>query len=198
MKSGWITAISIAILAVGTTTWAGGTGPTGPAPGVSPGLGERLQQQERQKLLPKPKAPIPLARECRDPAAQSLTFQVLSRGLHPTEGRIRITGVVKNVGNAVFESDPRQATAALYETPAGGRGTIKAQQSIARLEPNAMITLNYERDWSISTEFPPTFALLISYDPDIYLDANKKNDDCNQNNNKKELPGTEINRGWPR
>ena len=141
------------------------------------------------------KAPIPL-KDCRDPAAQSLDFQVLSRGLHRTEGRIRITGVVKNVGNAVFESDPRQATVALYETHPGAQGTIKAQQSIARLAPNATITLNFERDWSIAAEFPPTFALLISYDPDIYLDANKKNDDCNRNNNKKELSGAEINRLW--
>lgn len=159
---------------------------------TAPAAAQRIPPR---KIPPPRRIPIPVI-QCRNPAAQSLTFQVLSRGLHRTEGRIRITGVVKNVGNAVFESDPRQATAALYETPAGGRGTIKAQQSIARLEPNATITLNIERDWSTSTEFPPTFTLLISYDPDIYIDGNKNNDDCNQNNNKKELSGAEINRRW--
>ncbi|MGZ5441349.1 MAG: hypothetical protein ACXW5U_05515 [Thermoanaerobaculia bacterium] len=133
---------------------------------------------------------------CRDPAAQSLTFQIISRGAHRTEGRIRITGVVKNVGDAVFQSDPRQANVALYETSPGARGTVRAQQGIARLEPNHTITLDFERDWSISTEFPPTYSLLITYDPDIYIDANKNNDDCNRNNNKKELTGAEINRQW--
>jgi hypothetical protein len=145
--------------------------------------------------IPRPKVP-PIVL-CMDPAAQSLTFQVLSGDSRHTDGRIRITGVVKNVGNRVFESDPRQATVAIYETHPGERqGTIKAQQSIARLAPNATITLTFERPWSLSAEFPPTFALMITYDPDIYLDANKNNDDCNRNNNKKELSGDEINRRW--
>ena len=146
-------------------------------------------------LPPQPQAPKKRM-WCRDPAVQSLTFQVISRGAHRTEGRIRLTGVIKNVGDAVFESDPRQATVALYETVPGGRATVKAQESIARLEPNRTITLNFERDWSIATEFPPTYSLLITYDPDIYIDANKNNDDCNRNNNKKELTGAEINRQW--
>ena len=165
------------------------------AQGGPPVSGEQFKRVEKDKLQPKK----PFIKECGDPAAQSITFQVISRDAgHKTQGRIQITGVVKNVGNAVFESDPKQATVALYETPAGGRGTVKAQQSISHLEPNAVITLKYETNWSTSVEFPPTFMLLISYDPDIYLDANKKNDDCNQNNNRKELPGSEINRGWSR
>jgi len=143
-----------------------------------------------------PRPPIKGSRPCMDPAAQSLTFQVISRGPQRTEGRIRLTAVVKNVGGVAFVSDPRQATAALYETPVGGRGIIRAQQSIARLEPNATITLTYECNWSASTEFPPNFALLISYDPDIYIDANKNNDDCGRTNNKKDLAGDEINRRW--
>ena len=57
--------------------------------------------------------------------------------------------------------------------------------------------LSWERDWNSSSpsegEFPNSYRLLILYDPDIYMDANKDNDDCNQNNNKKERSGTEIN-----
>lgn len=56
--------------------------------------------------------------------------------------------------------------------------------------------ISIPRPVRIRTEFPPTYTLLISYDPDIYLDANKNNDDCNRNNNKKELTGAEINRLW--
>ncbi len=150
-----------------------------------------------QLLIKKPTINIPVG--CPDPAAESLTFRVLSKDAKfpMSAGRILITGVVKNVGNAVFESDPRQANVTLYEIQAGGRGIVKAQQSISRLEPDATITLTYTTDWNKAIEFPVTYSLVISYDPDIYLDANKKNDDCNQNNNKKELPGTEINRLWP-
>ena len=57
--------------------------------------------------------------------------------------------------------------------------------------------LTYERDWNSSSpsegEFPNSYRLLITYDPDIYQDANKANDDCNQGNNKKNRSGTEIN-----
>lgn len=159
---------------------------------TAPTVAQPLGGNRPKSPIPRPKIPRQIVL-CRDPAAQSLTFQILSRS---PEGRIRITGVVRNVGNAVFESDPRQAIVALYETHPGARGTVKAQQSIARLAPNATITLNYELGWSPSSEFPPTFDLLISYDPDIYLDGNLKNDDCNQANNKKALSGEEINRRW--
>jgi hypothetical protein len=141
---------------------------------------------------------VPVVKECRDPSADSLTFQILSHDkAHKTRGRIRVTGVVKNIGNAAFESDPRQAQALLSEIPAeGGAGTIKAQRAIASLAPGASFTLRFERDWDTAREFPPKFTLLVTYDPDIYMDANKKNDDCNQNNNRRELTGEQINRTW--
>ena len=177
------------MLAAGTTTWAGG--PPGPAPKL-PAPGERLQEQLR-------KPPLPLA-ECRDPAAISLKYRVIAKDPKwpATQGRIRIEGVVKNVGNAVFESDPRQAVAELLEEPLGGRATVKAQRNIARLDPGATLDLGYERSWDTATEFPPNYILQITYDPDIYIDANKKNDDCNKNNNRTELTGAAINATWPR
>lgn len=143
--------------------------------------------------IPRPKIPTRIVL-CRDPAAQSLTVQILSRGPHTTEARIRITGVVKNVGNRIFESDPRQALVDISETHPGARATIKAQQNIARLAPNETITLNFELAWLASSEFPPTYALMITYDPDIYIDGKPNNDDCNQRNNRKDLSGDEINR----
>jgi len=169
---------------------------------AQPPISEKLRKQIQPPVVPQEKlrTPIPpVIKECRDPAAVSLTFQVLSRDrAYPTQGRIRLTGVVKNVGNVAFESDPRQASAQLTEQSPGGRPAIRAQQDIANLAPNATITLTYELAWDTAREFPPTFTLLLSYDPDIYLDANKKNDDCNQNNNKKELTGAAINAGWSR
>ncbi len=135
----------------------------------------------------------------QDPAALGVKFQVLSKDPKwPTQGKIRITGEVKNVGSTPFQADPRQAVAALTETAPGARPVTRAQQNIGNLAPGASLTLTYERDWNTATEFPPTYGLQITYDPDIYLDANKKNDDCNQKNNKAQLTGAQINSAWPK
>ena len=192
-KSGWIAALGIGMLTVGSLTWAGG--PAGPAP-TSP------------KPSPAPTIPgvhptiPPITKECRDPKAMAVKFQVISKDPKwpTTQGKIRITGEVKNVGNAVFESNPgqQQASAQLFEEPAGGRGVFKAEQKFANLAPGASIFVNHERAWNTATEFPPKYILMIVYDPDIYIDANKKNDDCNRDNNRAELTGAAINAAWPR
>lgn len=55
----------------------------------------------------------------------------------------------------------------------------------------------FEREWNASSpaegEFPPTYKLAISYDPDIYIDGTKSNDDVNGRNNRKSRAGTGIN-----
>lgn len=185
MKSGRIAAIGMAVLMVGSAAWAQVPKPTIPKPGV-------------EQLRPRP-IPLPI-KECRDPKALGVKFAVISRDKKwpTTQGRIRITGEVKNVGNAAFESNPgqQQASAQLFEEPAGGRGVFKAERKFANLAPGASIFVNYERDWNRATEFPPKYILMIVYDPDIYIDANKKNDDCDRNNNRAELTGQQINSGW--
>lgn len=143
-----------------------------------------------------------ISRACPDPAAVELKFQIVRRDTQ-FKGRIRITGVVKNIGGKPFLCGPNQAKAYLYELPAGvppasaTGGRIVAQKEIRNLPAGASLFLTYERDWNSSSpsegEFPNSYRLLISYDPDIYQDANKNNDDCNQNNNKKDRSGTEIN-----
>lgn len=188
MKNGWIAAIGMAVLTVGSAAWAQVPGPTLPKPDPRP-------------TIPgiRPTIPLPIKLlECRDPKAMGVKFAVISKdpAWPTTRGKIRITGEVKNVGNAAFESDPRQASAQLLEERPGVRAEMKAQQNIARLNPGQSINLNYDRAWDVATEFPPKFILMIVYDPDIYIDANKKNDDCNRNNNQAELTGQTINKGW--
>jgi hypothetical protein len=146
--------------------------------------------------------PGTLTRACPDPAAHEIRFRIVRR-YSQFRGRIRITGIVKNVGGKAFIAGPNQAKAYLYQLPAGvpcanaTGGTIVAQRAITNLAAGATLSLSWERDWNSSSpsegEFPPCYRLLIIYDPDIYMDASKDNDDCNQNNNKKERSGTEIN-----
>ncbi len=132
---------------------------------------------------------------CPDPAAYQILFEMVRR-FTQFKGRIRIVGVVKNVGGKDFRSNSEQASAHLYEGFPGGRFNLVAHRPFANLAKGAEIRVTYERDWNISSpaegEFPPTYRLLIVYDPDITLDGNKDNDDCNSRNNKKERSGSEI------
>jgi hypothetical protein len=144
----------------------------------------------------------PFPRDCMDPAAVEIRFDIVRR-YSQFRGRIRITGVVKNIGSKAFQSGPGQAKAYLYQLPPGvpcpnaTGGTVVAEKGFTNLAPGAVITVSWERDWNSSSpsegEFPNCYRLLISYDPDIYIDGNDNNDDCNQNNNKKDRSGTEIN-----
>ena len=146
--------------------------------------------------------PGTLATLCTDPAAQEIRFEIAQRYTQ-FRGRIRITGVVKNIGGKAFIAGPDQAKAYLYQMPAGvpcanaTGGTMIAQKAIVNLAAGATSELSWERDWDSSSpsegEFPSCYRLFITYDPDIYMDASKDNDDCNQNNNKIDRSGTEIN-----
>lgn len=136
--------------------------------------------------------------DCIDPAATEIRFEIVRRDSQFT-GRIRITGVVKNIGNKAFQSGPNQAAAYLYQLPPGATsgGTLVAQQPFTDLAVGNALNVSWERDWNSSSpnegEFPNSYRLLIVYDPDIYMDANKENDDCNGNNNQKDRNGSEIN-----
>ena len=59
------------------------------------------------------------------------------------------------------------------------------------------ITVSFERAWDASSpaegEFPPTYTLRISFDPDIFIDGNEQNDDCRTSNNRLERSGSGIN-----
>ena len=82
-----------------------------------------------------------------------------------------------------------------HGTSTGGK--ILAQKVITNLNPGATISLNCERNWTSTPtsggEFPPTYRLQISYDPDVYKDNSTSNDDCSQQNNKKVRSGSDIN-----
>lgn len=144
----------------------------------------------------KPTIP-PVVKECRDPAAESLTFVILSHdAAHRTRGRIRLTGVVRNLGNAAFESNPNQAVARLSTVPTVGAPQVLRFQNIARLNPGASIQLSVDTAWDTAQEFAPKFVLSLDYDPDIGMDGNPKNDDCNMLNNRRELTADQINRQW--
>ncbi len=128
---------------------------------------------------------------CPDPGVASIDYAILSRTT-PFQGRVRITGTVKNLGRAPYVSNPRQQSVLLYEVPAAGPARLVAQRAFQNLAPDEAVTVAFDRDWRSSEEFPPSYRVIISYDPDILLDSNPKNDDCGAANNRRERPGGEI------
>lgn len=131
------------------------------------------------------------AQSCPDPAAQRIDFRIIARASR-FQGQVEISGVVKNVGQAAYESRPNQQSVHLYE---GNR--LVAQQAFQNLAPGQEVRVQFVRGWNASSpsegEFPPTYKLVIVYDPDIRLDGNPKNDDCRGNNDVLQRSGGDIN-----
>jgi hypothetical protein len=139
-----------------------------------------------------------LATGCPDPAAYDIRFQIVHRK-DKFNGRVRITGIIKNIGNKTFIPIHNQTNAYLYEMSPGTStgGKILAQKVITTLTPGAELSLSCERDWTITPtsggELPPGYRLQILYDPDVYKNTTPSNDDCNLKNNTKVLSGSKIN-----
>ncbi len=128
-----------------------------------------------------------------DPAVTALKVKLLRKysGFH---ARIAIVGYVKNIGNKDFESSPGQQSATLVKNIPGVRvPTVQKQRQFTTLPAGKGFIVVYETDWRTSQEFPPSFELYLSYDPDIRLDSNPQNDDAIPTNNSRKLDGRKLN-----
>jgi len=127
--------------------------------------------------------------------AMAINFTVVSC-TDKFKGTVRIEGVVKNTGGLNYTSGANQQAALLYEDN-GGRPRLVATKVFQNLTPGQEVKVSYTRAWYKSSpaegEFPPKYILVISYDPDIYIDGNDNNDDSNSSNNRMEKSGREIN-----
>ena len=135
------------------------------------------------------------ADQCTDPSADSIRFSIRRRSSQ-FRGLVRITGRVVNNGGD-FTSSSGQQSVVLYEVPLGGRGRVVARRDFTNLLSGQSIEVSYQRDWDASSpaegEFPPTYRVALSYDPDIYIDGNEGNDDCVSANNSLDVSGMGIN-----
>lgn len=127
-----------------------------------------------------------------DLAADAINFSVVS-AKSEFVGSVKIEGVVKNVGTLNYISNANQQMALLYEQTPGGTPKLVATKVFQNLAVNATVKFSFIRTWNKADEFPPTYILIIAFDPDIYIDANKNNDDSNVANNRLSKSGTEIN-----
>lgn len=128
-----------------------------------------------------------------DLKAEGLTYALVSQS-SATTGVVRISGKIKNIGNANFSSTIQQQYAAIYERPLGTTTeTEEIALNFTTMNAGEETTFFYDRNWDTTIEFQPEFILRIVMDPDITLDGNSNNDDINFNNHQIILQGNEIN-----
>jgi uncharacterized protein YdeI (BOF family) len=127
-----------------------------------------------------------------DLKAESITFSLVRR-IDDNRAIIRVTGTIKNVGREKYVSEERQQGVNLSEIQSStfpnpvGPTTVKKDQLFATLDPGATMQISYDMEWNKSNEFPPVFRLNITFDPDITMDGNTKNDDSVYANNKLDI-----------
>lgn len=134
--------------------------------------------------------PFPGKGLCPDPAVRDITFALVSRS-GKFKGRVKITGLVKNLGG-LYSSRVNQQKVQLTEND-----RVVAQKDFSNLGPGEELTLVYEREWNAhlppgTVLASPVYKLQILYDPDIASDGNPRNDDCNGGNNFLQRDGADI------
>jgi len=130
---------------------------------------------------------------CPDLQAASVNFQVVRR-YSQYSGLVKVTGTVKNIGKQHFVGNASQMAIILYEVRPGGSTRILRKASYPSINSGQSKSISTYVRWSTSNEFPPSYRISIVYDPDIKMDGNPRNDDCNSANNRKQRSGTDINR----
>lgn len=135
---------------------------------------------------------------CADPAAD-IELALISK-FGPTAGRVRVTGIVKNLGKAAWTatspSHHLQMVLARRDagTPADG---APAQPAIAirQLAPGQQYRIDYQTDWDTDKTGPYPGYVVRFFDagrmgarPAAYQP------DCRANNNRKEVTAADINR----
>jgi hypothetical protein len=160
----------------------------------------QIKPIESNKLpegVPIPNTSDALLQKDIDLAAESINFSVV-KVIDQFNAVVKIEGVVRNIGRLRYTSGANQQSVRLYEQN-GGLGTrrLLASRSFQNLAPNATVKVSFTRNWNKSSpaegEFPPTYVLVIGFEPDISIDGNTNNDDSNADNNSFTKSSREIN-----
>ncbi len=106
----------------------------------------------------------------------------------------KINASVINVGTAHYVSRRNQQTLNLYQ----GNSRLVKIWGFSRV--NRGQTLKFSKSFSNQPggEFVPSYKAMLSFDPDIYIDGNRANDDSNRNNNKATLSSSTLSSAFSR
>lgn len=127
-----------------------------------------------------------------NPAVTAIDFTLVSQE-SDSSGTVRITGTAENLGSGTFNSSAGQQSLQIWAGPSLTSLTLLASQDFEDLAPGEQVMVTFDVDWNTSMEFPPIYRVILSYDPDIYIDGNDQNDDCATSDNALQRDGSEIN-----
>lgn len=155
----------------------------------------KLQKYVQQNKLPEGTTiPVALLKKDIDLAAYEIKVTVISAS-SDSKAKLKIEGRIKNVGRLNYSSGAGQQVALLYEEVPGTAPRLMATKNFQNLAVNASTSFYFTKSWdkTANAEFPPNYFLIVTFDPDLYIDGNNNNDDAVATNNKITKPGSEIN-----
>jgi hypothetical protein len=159
-------------------------GPTiNPVPGVTDGVNGGLAGGDRLRQC--------LTGNVPDLAAKEIKYTLLRQDSR-YEGRVRVTGVIQNVGQRPYvESAGFAQMLTLTETNGGDNGWRRTRQTqrIPNLAIGEKMEISYEMNWSTSNEFPPFYEVKIS----LFAGRRVTNPECNTSNNRIQRDSEPVN-----
>ncbi|MEQ1797150.1 MAG: hypothetical protein ABL872_04310 [Lacibacter sp.] len=159
----------------------------------------KIQKSLQPNQIPKGiTVPANLLKKDIDLSAAEIKFSIVSVK-DRFNGTVKIEGVVKNVGRGNYTSGDNQQTVLLYEEVPGLSPKLVASRNFQNVPVNGTVSVSFTRNWRTADEFPPSYIVMIVFDPDIYIDGNDNNNDANSANNRISKSGSAINAlNWKR
>ncbi len=141
---------------------------------------------------------VPDSVSCADPAVDIELALISKTG--PATGRVRITGVVKNLGIATWiatsPSHRLQMVLAQRDADTDTQGNpVQPPIAIAQLSPGQQFRIDHQMNWdaSKSTSYPQ-FIVKFSDSGKIGAYPARYHPDCRTDNNRKEITAADINK----
>ncbi len=137
------------------------------------------------------------ATPCADPAADIQLALIAKSG--PGAGRVRITGIVKNLGNATWTatgpSHRLQMVLAQKNSEARQDGVpVQPAIAIQQLSPGQQYRIDFQTDWDVaaSTSYPRFMVYFFDSGKIGTQPAPRR--DCRSDNNRREITAADINK----
>ena len=141
--------------------------------------------------------PMPASVSCADPAANIELALVSKTG--PASGRVRITGIVKNLGTATWTAtNPSHRLFMMLtrkDSAAGLPNPVQPPIAIADLSPGQQFRIDYQMNWDAGKSSAyPRFMVKFSDAGQIGAHPARYHPDCRADNNLKEITAADINK----
>ena len=140
----------------------------------------------------------PAAALCTDPAADIELALISKSG--PIAGRVRITGIVKNLGNAAWvaasPSHRLQLVLARRNSEAQSDGEpVQPAIAIQQLAPGEQYRIDYQTNWDTDKkDSRPGFIVRFFESGQVGARPASSRPDCRSDNNRKEIAAADIDR----